>query len=76
MILLKQENSKLAAASSKDVMCRSSSSNESELTLAGAAVASTDLASQISQIKSKVGLKKCKACRKACGISGVQLQMW
>ncbi|PHU06242.1 Zinc finger A20 and AN1 domain-containing stress-associated protein 8 [Capsicum chinense] len=45
MILLKQEHAKLAAASSKDVVRRSSSSDESELALAGAAVASVDLAS-------------------------------
>ncbi|XP_047258813.1 zinc finger A20 and AN1 domain-containing stress-associated protein 8-like, partial [Capsicum annuum] len=62
MILLKQEHAKLAAASSKDVVCRSSSSDESELALAGAALASADLASQISQGKSKEGLKKCTAC--------------
>ncbi|KAF3682934.1 Zinc finger A20 and AN1 domain-containing stress-associated protein 8 [Capsicum annuum] len=47
MILLKQEHAKLAAASSKDVVRRSSSSDESKLALAGAAVASADLASQI-----------------------------
>ncbi|XP_047256014.1 zinc finger A20 and AN1 domain-containing stress-associated protein 8-like [Capsicum annuum] len=35
MILLKQEHTKLAAASSKDVVRRSSSSDESELALAG-----------------------------------------
>ncbi|KAM3327969.1 hypothetical protein P3S68_033431 [Capsicum galapagoense] len=64
MILLKQEHAKLAAASSKDVVRRSSSSDESELALVGAAVASADLASQISQVKSKEGLKKCTACRK------------
>ncbi|PHT45151.1 Zinc finger A20 and AN1 domain-containing stress-associated protein 2, partial [Capsicum baccatum] len=57
MILLKQEHANLAAASSKDVVRRSSSSDESELALAGAAVASEDLASQISQVKSKEGLK-------------------
>ncbi|PHU05625.1 Zinc finger A20 and AN1 domain-containing stress-associated protein 8 [Capsicum chinense] len=70
MILLKQEHAKLAAASSKDVVRRSSSSNESELALAGAMVASTDLASQISQVKSKEGLKKCTACRKRVGLTG------
>ncbi|PHT71411.1 hypothetical protein T459_26515 [Capsicum annuum] len=64
MILLKQEHAKLAAASSQDVVRRSSSSDKSELALAGAAVASADLASQISQVKSKEGLKKCTACRK------------
>ncbi|XP_047259310.1 zinc finger A20 and AN1 domain-containing stress-associated protein 8-like, partial [Capsicum annuum] len=53
MILLKQEHAKLVAASSKHVVRRSSSSDESELSLAGAAVASADLASQISQVKSK-----------------------
>ncbi|KAM3205629.1 hypothetical protein P3L10_029039 [Capsicum annuum] len=53
MILLKQEHAKLAATSSKDVVRRSSSSDESELALAGAAVAFADLASQISQVKSK-----------------------
>ncbi|PHU05939.1 Zinc finger A20 and AN1 domain-containing stress-associated protein 4 [Capsicum chinense] len=61
MILLKQEHAKLAATSSKDVVRRSSSSDESELALAGAAVAFADLASQISQVKSKEGLKKCTA---------------
>ncbi|KAM3220647.1 zinc finger A20 and AN1 domain-containing stress-associated protein 8-like [Capsicum annuum] len=70
MILLKQEHAKLAAASSKDVVRRSSSSDESELALAGAAVASADLASQISQVKSKEGLKKCTACRKRVGLTG------
>ncbi|PHT99801.1 Zinc finger A20 and AN1 domain-containing stress-associated protein 8 [Capsicum chinense] len=45
IILLKQEHAKLAAASSKDVVRRSSSSDESELALAGTAVASTDLVS-------------------------------
>ncbi|PHT30142.1 hypothetical protein CQW23_30250 [Capsicum baccatum] len=58
------EHSKLAAASSKDVVCRSSSSDESELALAGATVVSADLASQISQVKSKEGLKKYTACHK------------
>ncbi|PHT46549.1 hypothetical protein CQW23_15707 [Capsicum baccatum] len=52
-ILLKKEHAKLAAASSKVVIRRSSSSDESELALAGAAVASADLASQISQITDK-----------------------
>ncbi|PHT28406.1 Zinc finger A20 and AN1 domain-containing stress-associated protein 8 [Capsicum baccatum] len=70
MILLKQEHAKLAAASSKDVIRRSSSSDESELALAGAAVASADLASQISQVKSREGLKKCTACRKGVGLTG------
>ncbi|PHT58512.1 Zinc finger A20 and AN1 domain-containing stress-associated protein 8 [Capsicum baccatum] len=51
MKLLKKENSKLIATSSKDVVCRSSSSDESELSLAGVAVASADLASRISQVK-------------------------
>ncbi|PHT29458.1 Zinc finger A20 and AN1 domain-containing stress-associated protein 2 [Capsicum baccatum] len=68
MVLLKNEHTKLAATSSKNVVRRSSSSDESELALAGAAVASADLASQISQVKSKEGLKKCT--------NGVQLQMW
>ncbi|PHT71410.1 Zinc finger A20 and AN1 domain-containing stress-associated protein 8 [Capsicum annuum] len=45
MILLKQEHAKLAAASSKDVVRRSSSSDESELALASAAIPSADLAS-------------------------------
>ncbi|PHT99806.1 Zinc finger A20 and AN1 domain-containing stress-associated protein 8 [Capsicum chinense] len=70
MILRKQEHAKLAAASSKDVVRRSSSSDESELALAGATVASADLASQISQVKSKEGLKKCTACRKRVGLPG------
>ncbi|KAM3288559.1 hypothetical protein P3S67_021989 [Capsicum chacoense] len=70
MILLKQEHAKLAAASRQDVVRRSSSSDESELALAGAAVASADLASQISQVKSKEGLKKCTACRKRVGLTG------
>ncbi|PHU05616.1 Zinc finger A20 and AN1 domain-containing stress-associated protein 8 [Capsicum chinense] len=70
MILLKQEHAKLATASSKDVVCRRSSSDESELALAGAAVAPADLASQISQVKSKEGLKKCTACRKRVGLMG------
>ncbi|PHT75136.1 hypothetical protein T459_18658 [Capsicum annuum] len=67
MILLNQEYSKLAAVSSKDVVRRSSSSDESELALAGAAVTSANLASQISQVKSKEGLKKCTACRELLG---------
>ncbi|PHT29536.1 Zinc finger A20 and AN1 domain-containing stress-associated protein 4 [Capsicum baccatum] len=58
------ELSKETATSSKDVVHRSSCSDELELGLAGAAVASTDLASQISQVKSKEGLKKCTTCRK------------
>ncbi|KAF3612979.1 putative chaperone protein dnaJ 6-like [Capsicum annuum] len=70
MILLKQEHAKLAAASSKDVVRRSSSSDESELALASAAVASADLASQISQVKSKKGLKNCTTCRKRVGLTG------
>ncbi|PHT30606.1 Zinc finger A20 and AN1 domain-containing stress-associated protein 8 [Capsicum baccatum] len=45
MILLKHKHAKLVAASCKV------SSDESELALAGAAVASADLASQISQVK-------------------------
>ncbi|PHT67529.1 hypothetical protein T459_27016 [Capsicum annuum] len=64
MILLKKEHAKLAFASSKDDVRRSSSSDESELALTGAAVVSADLASQISQVKSKEGLKKCTSCRK------------
>ncbi|PHT71110.1 hypothetical protein T459_26214 [Capsicum annuum] len=68
MILLKQEHTKHAAASNEDVVRRSSSSDESELALAGSAVASADLASQISQVKSKEGLKKCTACRKRVGL--------
>ncbi|PHT29540.1 hypothetical protein CQW23_30867 [Capsicum baccatum] len=70
MILLKQENAKLAASSSKDVVRRSSSSDESELAVAGAAVASADFASQISQVKSKEGLKKFRTCRKCVGLTG------
>ncbi|PHT29547.1 hypothetical protein CQW23_30874 [Capsicum baccatum] len=70
MILLKQKHEKLTAASSKDVVRKSSSSDESELDLAGAAVASADLASQISQVKSKEGLKKCISCRKHVGLMG------
>ncbi|PHT67531.1 hypothetical protein T459_27018 [Capsicum annuum] len=70
MILLKKEHAKLAAASSKDVLRRSSSSDESELALAGAAVASADLASQISQVKSKEGLKKCTTCCIRVGLIG------
>ncbi|PHT97674.1 Zinc finger A20 and AN1 domain-containing stress-associated protein 8 [Capsicum chinense] len=70
MILLKPENAKLAAASSKHVVRRSSSSDESEHALAGAAVASSDLVSQISQVKSKEGLKKWTACRKRVGLTG------
>ncbi|PHT97675.1 Zinc finger A20 and AN1 domain-containing stress-associated protein 4 [Capsicum chinense] len=54
----------------EDVVRRSSSSDESELGLAGAAVASVDLASQISQVKSKEDLKKCTACRKRVGLTG------
>ncbi|PHT28408.1 Zinc finger A20 and AN1 domain-containing stress-associated protein 8 [Capsicum baccatum] len=70
MILLKQEHAKLAAVSCKDVVCRSSSSDELQLALAGAAVASADLPSQISQVKSKEGLKKCTDCRKRVGLTG------
>ncbi|PHT45152.1 Zinc finger A20 and AN1 domain-containing stress-associated protein 8 [Capsicum baccatum] len=69
MILLKQEHAKLVAASSNDVVRKSSSSDESELALAGAVVASADLASQISQVKSKEGLKKFTACRKHVGLT-------
>ncbi|PHU05629.1 Zinc finger A20 and AN1 domain-containing stress-associated protein 8 [Capsicum chinense] len=69
MKLLKQEHAKLAAASIKDIVRRSSSSDESELSLAGASVASAALASQISQVKSKEGLKKCTACRKRVGLA-------
>ncbi|KAF3612784.1 putative chaperone protein dnaJ 6-like [Capsicum annuum] len=70
IILLKDEYAKLAAASSKDVVHRSSSSDESELALAGAAVASADLAPQISQVKSKEGLKKRTTCRKHVELTG------
>ncbi|PHT30149.1 hypothetical protein CQW23_30257 [Capsicum baccatum] len=70
MILLKQEHAKIAAASNKDIVRRSSSSDESELALAGVAVASTDLASQILQVKSKEGLKKCTAYRKHVRLTG------
>ncbi|PHT29542.1 hypothetical protein CQW23_30869 [Capsicum baccatum] len=70
MILLKQEHAKIVAASIKDVVRRSSSNNEFKLAFAGAAVASADLASQISQVKSKEGLKKCTACRKRVGLMG------
>ncbi|PHT29621.1 hypothetical protein CQW23_30779 [Capsicum baccatum] len=58
------------AASSKDVVRRSLISDESELALAGAVAASADLASQISKVKSKEGLKKCTACRKRVGLTG------
>ncbi|PHT99716.1 Zinc finger A20 and AN1 domain-containing stress-associated protein 2 [Capsicum chinense] len=58
-ILLKQEHAKLAAASSKEVVRRSSRSDESELALAGTAVASAYLASQISQVKSKEDKHNC-----------------
>ncbi|PHT28405.1 hypothetical protein CQW23_31986 [Capsicum baccatum] len=70
MILLKQEHAKLTDASSKDVVCRISSSDESKLAFAGGAVASADLASQISQVKSKEGFKKCTAYRKRKGLTG------
>ncbi|PHU19653.1 Zinc finger A20 and AN1 domain-containing stress-associated protein 8 [Capsicum chinense] len=70
MILLKKEHANLVAASSKDVVRRSSSNDESELALAGAAVASADLASQISPVKSKEGLKNCTSCRKSVGLMG------
>ncbi|PHT30622.1 hypothetical protein CQW23_29802 [Capsicum baccatum] len=70
MIILKQEHAKLIAASSKDVIRRSSSSDKSERALAGTAVAFADLASQISQVKSKKGFKKCTACRKSVGLTG------
>ncbi|PHU00963.1 Zinc finger A20 and AN1 domain-containing stress-associated protein 8 [Capsicum chinense] len=70
MILIKKEHANLAAASSQDVVRRSSSSDESELALAGAAVAFADLASQISQVKSKEGLKKFTACHKRVGLTG------
>ncbi|PHT29532.1 hypothetical protein CQW23_30859 [Capsicum baccatum] len=70
MILLKQEHAKLAAASNKDVVHRSSSNDKSELALAGAVVASVDLASQISQVKSNEGLKKCTTCHKRVGLTG------
>ncbi|KAM3217739.1 hypothetical protein P3L10_027182 [Capsicum annuum] len=69
MILLKQEHAKLVAASSKDVVRRSLSSDKSELALADAAVTFADLASQISQVKSKEGLKKCTACHKRAGLA-------
>ncbi|KAM3198812.1 zinc finger A20 and AN1 domain-containing stress-associated protein 8-like [Capsicum annuum] len=58
------------AAFNKNVVCRSSSSDESELALAGAAVASADFASHISQVNSKEGLKKCTACHKHVGLTG------
>ncbi|PHT29454.1 hypothetical protein CQW23_30959 [Capsicum baccatum] len=70
MILLKQEHEKIAVASSKVVVRRISCSDESELALAGAMVASADLATQISQVKSQEGLKKCTACRKRVGLTG------
>ncbi|PHT30150.1 hypothetical protein CQW23_30258 [Capsicum baccatum] len=68
-ILLKQEHAMPVAASRKDVVRRSSSRDESELALAGAAVASIDLASQISQVKSKEGLKKYTTCPKRVGLT-------
>ncbi|PHT29545.1 hypothetical protein CQW23_30872 [Capsicum baccatum] len=70
MILLKQEHAKLANASSKDVVYRISSSDESELAVVCTTVVSADLASLISQVKSKEGLKKCTACRKCVGLTG------
>ncbi|PHT29441.1 hypothetical protein CQW23_30946 [Capsicum baccatum] len=70
MILKKKEHTKLAAVSSKDVIHRSSSSDESELALAGAAVASVDLASQISQVKSEDSLKKCTYFHKRVVLAG------
>ncbi|PHT30163.1 Zinc finger A20 and AN1 domain-containing stress-associated protein 8 [Capsicum baccatum] len=69
-ILLCLEQSKFVAVSSKDAIHRISSINQSELGLAGATVASADLASQISQVKSKEGLKKCTSCRKPVRLMG------
>ncbi|PHT30624.1 Zinc finger A20 and AN1 domain-containing stress-associated protein 4 [Capsicum baccatum] len=46
VILLKKEHTKLATASSKDVVCRSTTSAESELALADVVVTFADLASQ------------------------------
>ncbi|PHT30625.1 Zinc finger A20 and AN1 domain-containing stress-associated protein 8 [Capsicum baccatum] len=48
MILLKQEHANLAAGSNKDIVYKRSSNDESELALADIAVASANLASQIS----------------------------
>ncbi|PHT28410.1 hypothetical protein CQW23_31991 [Capsicum baccatum] len=70
IILLKQEIEKLAAASNKDVIRRSSSRNELELVIVGVVDASADLASQISQAEFKEGLKKCTASRKRVGLMG------
>ncbi|PHT30611.1 hypothetical protein CQW23_29791 [Capsicum baccatum] len=70
MILQKKKHTNLEAESSKDVICKSSSSDESELALASATVESVDLASQISQVKSKDGLKKCTTYRKHVGLMG------
>ncbi|PHT29447.1 hypothetical protein CQW23_30952 [Capsicum baccatum] len=70
MILLKQEDAKIAAASSKDVVYRISSNDESKIALTSAAVASADSASQISQVKSKKDLKNCTACHKHVGLTG------
>ncbi|PHT29630.1 Zinc finger A20 and AN1 domain-containing stress-associated protein 9 [Capsicum baccatum] len=41
-----------------------------QLAIASVTVASADLASQISQVKSKDGLKKCTSCRKHVGLMG------
>ncbi|PHT30623.1 hypothetical protein CQW23_29803 [Capsicum baccatum] len=68
-----KEHANLEAASSKDVIRRRSRSDESEidrLALTGVVVASADLASQISQVKSKEGLKKYRACLKRVGLMG------
>ncbi|PHU10991.1 Zinc finger A20 and AN1 domain-containing stress-associated protein 8, partial [Capsicum chinense] len=54
MILLIQEHANLVAASRKDVVRRSSSSDESELALAGAAVASADFTSGVKRGFEKV----------------------
>ncbi|PHT29539.1 Zinc finger A20 and AN1 domain-containing stress-associated protein 8 [Capsicum baccatum] len=70
MILQKQEHAKLAASSNKDVIHKSLSSDESEHAFASTAIASADLAYQISQVKSKEGFKNCTACRKRVGLTG------
>ncbi|XP_019253029.1 PREDICTED: zinc finger A20 and AN1 domain-containing stress-associated protein 8-like [Nicotiana attenuata] len=83
-MILKQDRAKLAAASIKNIINGSSSSEEKEHVLTDAmnaqvisaelkvvsAEASSDLTSQCPEVKPQEGPSKCKACRKRVGLTG------
>ncbi|XP_059295977.1 zinc finger A20 and AN1 domain-containing stress-associated protein 8-like [Lycium ferocissimum] len=76
-MILKQEHAKFAAASIENIVNGSSNSVEKEAVEAisaelkvVSAEASSDITSEISEVKPKEGPNKCTACRKRVGLTG------